>query len=235
MVFRGSGCKVPSPVKNKIKVAWNPGRGELEKKEEVMRLLPKVDVAIFNRSEFAKLVGEQTEFGKLAASAAALLNTFLGITEALKAPTLVQRIAGVAFATATGLKAVAEINSVQTPTPPNPTIPKLAKGGQAGGNLHSTGGTKYFGEDGHVVELERGENWYVLNRRASAAINKLSNINTSFGGRSFGSTPSNYLQDGGLGRSLDRTAGLTAPIVVDVKDIISQTERRVQVVDSATL
>ena len=195
----------------------------------------RIQLAANYLSAFSNLVGEQTEFGKLAASAAALINTFQAITEALKAPTLVQRIAGVAFATATGFKAVADINKVQTPDAPTPTIPRLAKGGIAGGNLHSQGGTKYYGEDGNVVELERDERWYVLNRRASAAINRLSNLNTAHGGRSFGQGPSSYLQDGGLARTVDRARDLDRPIVVDVKDIISETGRRVQVVDSATL
>lgn len=47
---------------------------------------------------------------KALAVASALMNTYEGISAALKAPTLPQRIAGVAFATATGFKAVQNIN-----------------------------------------------------------------------------------------------------------------------------
>lgn len=196
----------------------------------------RIQLAANYLSSFSQLVGEQTAFGKLAASAAALINTYQAITEALKAPTLPQKIAGVAFATATGFAAVANINKTKTPTaPPKTNIPKLAKGGEAGGNLHSQGGTKYYGEDGNVVELERGEKWYVLNRAASAAISKMGAFNQMFGGRAWDDRPASRLQDGGLARAITQNTVDTRPIVVDVKDIISETARRVELVDSATL
>jgi hypothetical protein len=67
----------------------------------------------------------------------------------------------------------------------------FARGGQAnkrgitGGRSHAQGGTRYYGEDGHVVELERDENWYVLKKSASDEINRLSSINVKHGGASW--------------------------------------------------
>lgn len=210
-----------------------------EKQKEIDRnvIKSRLDLASNYLNQFAQLVGENTAFGKLAASAAALINTYQAITEALKAPTLPQRIAGVAFASATGLASVININKVKVPPPPQKrNIPKLAKGGVVGGELHSNGGTKYYGEDGNVIEMERGERMFVLNRSASAAISGLSYLNQLHGGSSFLNKPSRYLRDGGMA---DTLAGVTIPneqpIYVDVKDIINETNRRVEVVDGGNL
>lgn len=79
---------------------------------------------------------------------------------------------------------------------------KFAKGGRAdkeglvGGRPHSQGGTKYYGEDGHVVELEQNERWFVLNKSASGKINALSDLNVKHGGVDFG-TKTRYAQLGG--------------------------------------
>lgn len=45
--------------KNKIKVAVNPGRREIEKRQELLPILEKIDVLIVNREEAAKLVDEE--------------------------------------------------------------------------------------------------------------------------------------------------------------------------------
>lgn len=61
----------------------------------------------------------------------------------------------------------------------------VAKEGTVGGRRHSEGGTKYYGEDGHVVELEKGENWYVVKRNDSARVAALSRLNVLRGGVPF--------------------------------------------------
>lgn len=66
-----------------------------------------------------------------------------------------------------------------------------------GGKRHSSGGTKFWGEDGTAFEAEKDEKMFILNRRASAAIQPLlSKINQQYGGVSLGTT-STYLQSGG--------------------------------------
>ena len=61
-------------------------------------------------------------------------------------------------------------------------VPKFAKGGVFGGNSHSNGGTKGVFSDGTQIEVERDENFYILNKNASKHINGLSNLNQQFGG-----------------------------------------------------
>ena len=74
---------------------------------------------------------------------------------------------------AQGALAVAKVSGV-----------KFEQGGiqEVGGNRHSHGGTKFYGEDGTMFEAERGEGIGVLNRGAYAAF---MDFNNSFGsGRS---------------------------------------------------
>jgi hypothetical protein len=61
------------------------------------------------------------------------------------------------------------------------------KSGVFGGRPHSAGGTRLRGDDGTDVEVEADEVFVILNRRASAAIKKLSDFNHLHGGRKFGS------------------------------------------------
>lgn len=77
--------------------------------------------------------------------------------------------------------------------------PKFAGGGavEVGGKPHSDGGTKYYGDDGNVVELERGETWYVLNKRATPMVRMLDMLNRRTGGRSLLSAPVTFARDGG--------------------------------------
>jgi hypothetical protein len=68
--------------------------------------------------------------------------------------------------------------------------PQFSKGGQVksgtfGGNLHGQGGTKGIFSDGTRVEVERDEAFFILNRRATAAIANLSNHNVKHGGAPF--------------------------------------------------
>ena len=128
---------------------------------------------------------------------------------------------------------------------------KFARGGKAattGGKTHSEGGTKYYGDDGNVVELERGENWYVLNRSASNEINRLSGLNVKHGGVSFGEMPKKYAATGGridagtTGgisaaeiESVVRTTLQNTKIVTLVEDIRSGIDREVSIEDRAQL
>jgi hypothetical protein len=54
--------------------------------------------------------------------------------------------------------------------------------GTFGGKSHAQGGTRGVFEDGTQIEVEAGENFYVLNKNASRHIGALSKINTNFGG-----------------------------------------------------
>ena len=198
----------------------------------------------------ADLLGKNTVAGKAAGIAQATINTYLGVSQVLAAPpsgpepfNTITKAVSIATTIGTGLKNVAEI--VKVPT-------KFESGGKAitaGGNLHAFGGTKYYGEDGNIIEVERGENMYVLNRRASREINALSALNTYYGGADF-STPisGGYFADGGMvSRSMDmpdinpQVAVMIADAisnirpVVDVKDVITGVNNRVELVDKSNI
>lgn len=86
-----------------------------------------------------------------------------------------------ALVTAFGLVNIARISGIQ-----------FAKGGRAdkrgtfSGPSHSGGGVTYIRQDGkHAINVEGGENFYVLNKSASREINALSNLNQAHGGRSW--------------------------------------------------
>lgn len=64
---------------------------------------------------------------------------------------------------------------------------KYKKGGKVGligGDSHSMGGTKFFGEDGSVFEAEKDEMMFIINKQDSKMIRALNSIN-SIHGKSF--------------------------------------------------
>lgn len=95
---------------------------------------------------------------------------------------------------------------------------KFRDGGaiEIGGNLHSSGGTKFYGDDGTAFEAEKGEKMFILNRRASAAIAPvLSDINQMHGGVSLSSS-SSYLASGG---QVLRSSGSSASMSIDYEKL----------------
>lgn len=199
-------------------------------------------------NEFSQLVGSNTEFGKLAASAATLINTYQSARAAFASQvipgdpsSLARGIAAAAFAVASGLAAVAKINKTEVPkAPPKTNIPKLEEGGFViGGKRHSQGGTVFTGSDGSQFEAEKDEAMFVLNRNATSQLKALSSLNQLFpamkrvGTFQSGGFPQQNAQE--LASRVTTDSLFQQQIVVDVKDIITQTERRVQVVDSATV
>lgn len=103
------------------------------------------------------------------------------------------------------------------------SVPKFAKGGaiDIGGNLHSEGGTKFYGEDGTTFEAERGESLYVVNRRARPVIAALSAINQATGGLPFGA-PIRFAAEGGeIARGFSREVAREEASARDFADAIS--------------
>ena len=98
-------------------------------------------------------------------------------------------IARAAIVVAAGMKQVMSITKTKEPdTKVRTPSAKYAKGGQIYGPSHSAGGVTFVGSNGQRFEAEGGENMYILNRKASGAINALSALNMEYGGRSFGSS-----------------------------------------------
>ena len=128
----------------------------------------KSDLDAKFRAEESKLKREAFEKEKAAAIIKSIINTAVGVTAA--APVIpLMILTGVLGAVETGLIA-------SQPTP------KFAKGGTFGGSSHANGGTKGVFSDGTQIEVEKDENFYILNKNASRHINGLSNLNQQFGG-----------------------------------------------------
>lgn len=60
------------------------------------------------------------------------------------------------------------------------------------GKRHSAGGINYTSDDGHRINVEDGEAFYVLNRTATREIAALSALNEATGGVAFSATPSRF-------------------------------------------
>lgn len=138
--------------------------------------------------QLSTLLGEESAAGKAAAVAQATINTYLGATKALAQGGFLG-IAQAAIVIAAGMKQVMSITKTKEPdTKVRTPSAKYAKGGQIYGPSHSAGGVTFVGSNGQRFEAEGGENMYILNRKASGAINALSALNMEYGGRSFGSS-----------------------------------------------
>ncbi len=122
-----------------------------------------------------------------------------------------------------------------------------------GGQDHSHSGTKYYGEDGNVVELQRNELWTVLNRNSSDMLRSLSDINQAGGGISLarhGATIGTHMQDGGFaaravssvvddafdtGEQLASALEFVEPPIVTVEDIRAGLTRTGRVSERANI
>lgn len=148
----------------------------------------QLEMAAGTAGQLSSLLGEESAAGKAFATAQALINTYLGASKAL-AQGGIWGIAQAAIVVATGMKNVMSINKVKDPdTKVSTSVRKYAKGGQIYGASHAAGGVTFTGSNGQQFEAEGGENVYILNRKASGAINALSALNMEYGGRSFGSS-----------------------------------------------
>ncbi len=182
--------------------AINKKYAKLNEQIEKAEYRAKISMAGDLAGQLASLLGEETVAGKVAAVAQATINTYLGATKAL-AQGGIFGVAQAAVVIATGLANVAKIVSVKSEVDePKEPKAKYARGGAIksgtfGGRSHASGGTRLRGSDGTDVEVEAGENFYILNRRASAQINALSALNEAYGGVSFGSTSLTKFADGG--------------------------------------
>ena len=159
-------------------------------KDEIKRKYynAQLEMASGTAGQLSSLLGEESAAGKAFATTQALINTYLGASKAL-AQGGIWGIAQAAIVVAAGMKQVMSINKTKEPdTKINTSVRKYAKGGQIYGASHAAGGVTFTGSNGQQFEAEGGENMYILNRKASSAINALSALNMEYGGRSFGSS-----------------------------------------------
>lgn len=148
----------------------------------------QLNMASQTASQLVNLLGQESAAGKAFAVAQATINTYLGASKAI-ADGGFWGIAQAAIVIAAGLKQVMSIVKTKEPdTKISTNTKKFAKGGQIYGASHSQGGVTFTGDNGQRFEAEGGENVYILNKKASGAINALSALNMEYGGRSFGSS-----------------------------------------------
>ena len=161
----------------KIETKYSLKRQQISQAEQATKLAGAE--AVLNG--LSNLLGKETVAGKAVAVAKATIDTYKAANLALSTypPPFGAIAAGTTIAA--GFINVKKIVSTKA------DVPKAERGAvfDIGGNLHSGGGTKFYGEDGTAFEAERDEKLFVLNRRASAAIAPLLNdINVQYGGAS---------------------------------------------------
>ena len=112
-------------------------------------------------------MGQESAAGKAVAVAAAVMNTFQGVTKALAEGGIAGVVTG-AIVAAAGAVSIAKIIGTKAPSRQKATV-KAEKGAlfKIGGKRHSSGGTKFQGEDGTQFEAEKDELIGVMSRDAS--------------------------------------------------------------------
>lgn len=237
-----------------------------KKKIEAARLNATLQMNADTAGNIASILGEESAAGKAFAIAQATINTYLAATKAMTSLPFPANVAAAAATIVSGLKQVASIVKVKDDVPAVKTsVKKFAKGGTVFGAPHSQGGVTFTGSNGQQFEAEGGENMYILNKRASRAINALSALNQQYGGRSFsGSNAYKYAQGGGfdvistqsytnISRAAQQDVNLSAKTIaaialafvegvesapnpiVSVQDIDTVQQNRVQIIDSALI
>lgn len=237
---------------------------QIREKREKELVNAKLQMTADIAGQISNIMGQESAAGKVFALAQATINTYLGASKAI-AQGGIWGIAQAAIVIAAGLKQVASIAKVKEDVPKtNTSVRKYAKGGQIFGPSHSQGGVTFVGSNGQRFEAEGGENMYILNRKASSAINALSALNMQYGGRSFGGSNVYKYADGGgfdvlssqsltnfnkaVKKDVDLSPKTIAAIalafvdgvqnapnpVVSVQDITDVQQGRTLVIDSAT-
>lgn len=121
-----------------IDQANSDAKKKLTQEERDMRVNAAYDIADASIA-LGSIIGEQTKAGKALGVASALINTYLGASEVIRAKSVlpepfgtIQKIASVASIIATGVKSVKSIMSVQVPSVKgasgggsNPSIPSI--------------------------------------------------------------------------------------------------------------
>ena len=167
----------------KQKDALGKKREEIDNKEYENRI--KIAQGTANMlGALSELVGKDTLAGKALGISQALINTYVGASEAVKQKStlpspfdVIAKVVNVATIVATGLKTVREITAVQVPTVDVPEVRiRKAMGGVLKGPTHANGGIATpFGE------LEGGE--MVVNRASTIMFRpELETINALGGG-----------------------------------------------------
>ena len=177
MAIELSAANISEAEKQVIRDKYNKAEIDAEKKvfDEKKALNRKVldeeikmvQAAAQGAADLAVIFGAETEAGKAAATAAAILNTYAGAAKALNDETIPNtflRIVAAGAVIATGLKQVATINKVSTQIPTPNISRKLASGGYVSGNGSDT-------SDSITASLSNGE--FVMNSQSTSLFRPL--------------------------------------------------------------
>lgn len=207
-------------LKNRTALQKNASKLAIDiKKAETQAYITSLGILTNAVAGFAS---EQSLIGK----GLALFNIGLSSAEAIAKGTAASQslpfpgnLIATATTIATVLSNIARAKSLLSST----STPKFAHGGalEIGGKSHAQGGTHFYGSDGTRFEAEKGENLYILNRRASAKINALSNINAAYGGTSFGAGKS-YLATGGQVQRATSSVNSTTQLIRGITEAITK-------------
>jgi hypothetical protein len=247
----GQGVALASNIVN-LQLAKDLDEVEKKRQEDLKKYgRTQADKDRINKQYDAKAEKARKDAAKKQAdiqSVNAIINTAAAVVQALASTPPPASFILAALTAATGAVEVATIQKNKS---------KLAKGGliPIGGNLHSNGGTTFTGTDGTTFEAERGEVLAVVNRHDAPKLDYLSRVNSVHGNPFYSRTTQrppvhgNYFADGGLvarqnsgqiqnaNQNMDviKEAMSKTQIVVDVRDIISSGQKRVNVVDRANV
>ncbi len=144
----------------------------------------------------AELIGKHTMAGKAAGVAQATINTYQGVTEVWKAPSVLpepfntaSKIAATGVTLASGLATVKKISSVKPPKK------RFSLGGFLTGKSHAAGGVPFTIDGESGFEAEGGE--FIVNKASTAKFRPLlEHINSQNGIKNI--NPSGLYQHGGI-------------------------------------
>lgn len=153
----------------------------------------KLNLASQTFGNLATILGKESAAGKAMAVAQTTIDTYQSATAAYKAMAGIPVVGPALGAVAAGAAVVSGIANVKKILSTD-NQPKFEQGGiqEIGGQRHSAGGTKFWGEDGTSFEAEAGEGIGILNRRAFGAF---MDFNNSYNG---GSSNRGFFAGGGI-------------------------------------
>lgn len=153
----------------------------------------KLNLASQTFGNLATILGKESAAGKAMAVAQTTIDTYQSATAAYKAMAGIPVVGPALGAVAAGAAVFSGITNVKKILSTD-NQPKFKKGGiqEIGGQRHSAGGTKFWGEDGTSFEAEAGEGIGILNRRAFGAF---MDFNNSYNG---GSSNRGFFAGGGI-------------------------------------
>lgn len=153
----------------------------------------KLQLASQTFGNLATILGKESAAGKAMAVAQTTIDTYQSATAAYKSMAGIPVVGPALGAVAAGAAVVSGIGNVKKILSTD-NQPKFEQGGiqEIGGQRHSAGGTKFWGEDGTSFEAEAGEGIGILNRRAFGAF---MDFNNSYNG---GSSNRGFFAGGGI-------------------------------------